>query len=117
MKEILKQFIEVDTELSSKYYEFLKNLVLVSVGILTAIILLTDIEKQNEIAEHIQNLRTQAKQLQTEATEVLEQAKQQVEKQIIKKLNTPQTSNPKISNLFQSFGTLSKFLPVPANGS
>ena len=42
MKETLNKFIEVDTELSSKYYEFLKNLILTSSAILSAIISLTD---------------------------------------------------------------------------
>lgn len=42
-----------------------------------------DIEKQIEIATHIQNIRAQAKQLQEEAKMVLEEAKREVEKVII----------------------------------
>jgi len=41
------------------------------------------IEKQNEIAEHIKNIRQKAKQLQTEAIEILENAKQKVEEMIL----------------------------------
>lgn len=41
------------------------------------------IEKQNEIAEHIGQLREQAKQLQAEAIEILEKAKQEVEQIIL----------------------------------
>jgi type I restriction enzyme S subunit len=40
-------------------------------------------EQQDEIAEHIQSIRDKAKQLQQQATEVLEKAKKQIEKQII----------------------------------
>ena len=40
-------------------------------------------EKQNEIAEHIQQLRSRAKHLQEEAKNILEQAKQEVEKMIL----------------------------------
>lgn len=40
-------------------------------------------EKQDEIAAHIQHIRTQAKQLQEEAKAVLEEAKREVEKVII----------------------------------
>lgn len=47
MKEILNKFVEVDTELTSKYYEFLKNLILTSSAILVAIISLTDTENYN----------------------------------------------------------------------
>jgi hypothetical protein len=42
-----------------------------------------DLEKQTEIANHIQDIRTQAKQLQEEAKEVLEEAKREVEKMIL----------------------------------
>lgn len=42
------------------------------------------LEKQNEIAIHIQNIRSQAKVLQEEANLVLEQAKQQVEEIILR---------------------------------
>jgi restriction endonuclease S subunit len=38
------------------------------------------IEKQNEIADHIQSIRTSAKQLQQKATEVLEKAKREAER-------------------------------------
>lgn len=44
---------------------------------------LPSIEKQNEIANHIQNIRSQAKQLQKEANAVLEKAKKEVEKMIL----------------------------------
>jgi restriction endonuclease S subunit len=40
---------------------------------------LPPLEKQNEIAKNIQSIRTKAKQLQQEATEVLEEAKREVE--------------------------------------
>lgn len=50
MKEILIKFIEIDTELSSKYYEFLKNLILTSSAILVAIISLTNTENYNFLA-------------------------------------------------------------------
>ena len=36
-------------------------------------------DKQNEIADHIQSIRTKAKQLQAEAREVLEKAKRAIE--------------------------------------
>ena len=42
-----------------------------------------DVEKQNEIAKHIQDIRTQAKQLQQEAQQLLEQAKKEVEQMIL----------------------------------
>lgn len=42
-----------------------------------------DIEKQDEIANHIQTIRNQAKQLQEEALLILENAKLQVEKMIL----------------------------------
>lgn len=42
-----------------------------------------DLEKQTEIANHIQDIRTQAKQLQEEAKVVLEKAKKEVEKMIL----------------------------------
>ena len=41
------------------------------------------LEKQNEIAEHIKGIRTQAKQLQQEAQQILEQAKKDVEQMIL----------------------------------
>jgi type I restriction enzyme S subunit len=41
------------------------------------------LEKQNEIAEYIQGIRSQAKALQLEAAQALETAKQQVEKMIL----------------------------------
>jgi type I restriction enzyme S subunit len=41
------------------------------------------IEKQNEIAEHIQSIRTQAKALQQEAVRVMEEVKREVERMII----------------------------------
>lgn len=41
------------------------------------------VEKQNEIAEHIQSIRIKAKQLQSEATEALEKAKKEVEQMIL----------------------------------
>lgn len=44
---------------------------------------LPPLEKQNEIAAHIQTIRDRAKQLRAEATAVLEQAKQEVEEMII----------------------------------
>lgn len=44
---------------------------------------LPPIEKQNEIAEKISIIRQQAKQLQQEGSEILEQAKQQIEKKIL----------------------------------
>ncbi|WP_347068754.1 restriction endonuclease subunit S [Flavobacterium sp. WV_118_3] len=44
---------------------------------------LPPLEKQNEIAQHIQDMRSKAKVLQADAKNVLEQAKQQVEKMII----------------------------------
>jgi type I restriction enzyme S subunit len=47
-------------------------------------IVLPQIEKQNEIAEHIQSIRTKAKQLQEKATEGLEKAKREVERMIEK---------------------------------
>ena len=50
MKEILNKFIEIDTELSSKYYEFLKNLILTSSAILVAIVSLTDTENYTCLA-------------------------------------------------------------------
>ena len=46
---------------------------------------LPPIEKQNEIAQYIQDLRDQAKQLQEEAKEVLESAKREVEEMILGK--------------------------------
>lgn len=42
-----------------------------------------DKAKQTEIVTHIQNIRKQAKQLQTEATSILENAKAEVEKMIL----------------------------------
>jgi restriction endonuclease S subunit len=42
------------------------------------------LEKQNEIAEYIQSVRTQAKQLQQEAIDTLEKAKREVERMIEK---------------------------------
>ncbi|TWP28275.1 hypothetical protein ETU08_11235 [Apibacter muscae] len=44
---------------------------------------LPPIEKQNEIAEHIQGIRAQAKELQEQAQKILEEAKQEVEKMIL----------------------------------
>jgi len=44
---------------------------------------LSPLEKQNEMAEHIQNLRSKAKALQQEAVRVLEEAKGEVERMII----------------------------------
>jgi restriction endonuclease S subunit len=44
---------------------------------------LIPIEKQNEIAEHIANVRNQAKQLQTEAAQILADAKAEVERMIL----------------------------------
>ncbi|SHE98052.1 restriction endonuclease subunit S [Dysgonomonas macrotermitis] len=41
------------------------------------------LEKQNEIAQHIQSLREQAKQLQNDAKAILEQAKKDVEQMIL----------------------------------
>ena len=46
-------------------------------------ILLPPLEKQTEIANHIQSIRSQAKALQHEATRVLEEAKREVEKMIL----------------------------------
>lgn len=46
-------------------------------------ILLPPLEKQTEIANHIQNIRSQAKALQQEAARVLEEAKREVEKMIL----------------------------------
>ncbi len=46
-------------------------------------IVLPPLEKQNEIADHIQGIRGQAKALQLEAAQALETAKQQVEKMIL----------------------------------
>lgn len=42
-------------------------------------------EKQKEIAEHIRNIRTQAKQLKNEADMILQEAKQKVERMILGK--------------------------------
>lgn len=42
-----------------------------------------DLEKQNEIANHIQSMRNKAKTLQQEAKDILENAKQQVEQMIL----------------------------------
>ena len=44
---------------------------------------LPPLEKQNEIAEHIEKVRAQAKALQLEAEEILASAKQQVEQKIL----------------------------------
>lgn len=44
---------------------------------------LPPLEKQDEIAQHIQSIREQAKQLQNDAKAILEQAKQEVEKMIL----------------------------------
>ncbi|TWP26701.1 hypothetical protein ETU09_09050 [Apibacter muscae] len=44
---------------------------------------LPPLEKQNEIAEHIQGIRAQAKELQEQAKKILEEAKQEVEKMIL----------------------------------
>lgn len=44
---------------------------------------LPPLEKQNEIAEHIQNIRSKARNLQIEANEELEKAKQQIENIIL----------------------------------
>jgi len=46
-------------------------------------IILPPLEKQNEIAKHIKQIREQAKRLKAEAKEVLEQAKAEVEKIIL----------------------------------
>lgn len=46
-------------------------------------IIIPSIEKQNEIANHILEIRTKANQLQEEAKAVLESAKQEVEKRIL----------------------------------
>lgn len=45
---------------------------------------LPPLEKQNEIAEHIQGIRAQAKELQEQAQKILEEAKQEVEKMILR---------------------------------
>ena len=45
----------------------------------------TPFEKQKEIAEHISNIRTQAKQLKNEADMILQNAKQKVERMILGK--------------------------------
>lgn len=44
---------------------------------------LPPLEKQNEIAEHIAGIRTQAKDLQQEAEQILAEAKNQVEQMIL----------------------------------
>ena len=44
---------------------------------------LPPIEKQNEIAEHISEMQTKAKELQTEATKVLKDTKNKVEQMIL----------------------------------
>lgn len=43
------------------------------------------IEKQNDIAEHIENIRLQAKILQKDGSTILENAKREVEQMIIEK--------------------------------
>ncbi|MDV2459570.1 hypothetical protein CMU96_17475 [Elizabethkingia anophelis] len=52
-------------------------------ALLTILIPLPPLEKQNEIAEHIQNIRSKARNLQIEANEELEKAKQQIENIIL----------------------------------
>jgi len=47
------------------------------------LITLPPLEKQNEIANHIQAIRTKAKALQQEAVQLLNEAKKQVEQMII----------------------------------
>lgn len=47
------------------------------------LIILPDMPKQNEIAEHIQAIRTQAKQLQTQAEQLLANAKAHIEQMIL----------------------------------
>ena len=44
---------------------------------------LPPIQKQNQIAEHIQAIRTQAKQLQTQAEQLLANAKAHIEQMIL----------------------------------
>lgn len=44
---------------------------------------LPPLEKQNEIAQHIQSIRNQARNLQKEAQEILEKAKKEVEQIIL----------------------------------
>ena len=51
---------------------------------LKALVSGTPMEKQSEIAEHIKQIRNKAKQLQKEAVTELENAKQEVEKIILK---------------------------------
>jgi restriction endonuclease S subunit len=46
-------------------------------------IVLPPIDKQNQIAAHIENIRSQAKQLQTEAAQILADAKAEVERMIL----------------------------------
>ena len=55
-----------------------------SSDIYNLIIPLPPLHKQKEIAEHIRNIRTQTKQLQAEAEQIMQDAKQQVEKMILR---------------------------------
>lgn len=52
----MNKFIEIDNELTLKYYEFIKNLILISIGILTAIISLIDSENISNFAINIKNV-------------------------------------------------------------
>tara|TARA_R110002033_G_scaffold158043_1_gene194193 strand:- start:67 stop:501 length:435 start_codon:yes stop_codon:yes gene_type:complete len=45
--ELTKKFVELDDELSQKYYTFLRNLLVSSTGFVTAIIVFTDVNKCN----------------------------------------------------------------------
>ena len=77
--------------LSTKLYKELANRVSIGAVIkhlninkwLKILIPLPPIEKQNEIAEHIQSIRAKAKQLQEEAREILAKTKIEIEKMII----------------------------------
>lgn len=50
--ELTEKFLEIDNELSQKYYSFLKNLLISSSGFITAIIVFTDVNECN-IYNHI----------------------------------------------------------------
>lgn len=81
----LNYFLNTDLniELTKRLCSIATILYLNNSNLLSLNIPLPPLEKQTEIANHIQAIRAQAKQLQEEAKAVLEEAKQEVEKMIL----------------------------------
>lgn len=74
---------ELNIELTKRLCSIATILYLNNTNLLSLNIPLPPLEKQDEIAKHIQAIRTHAKQLQEEAKAVLEEAKRGVEKMIL----------------------------------